>query len=97
MPWIPLSQFKKPSKKPKARKTNKAKGKPRWKLIGFDTLSYTLKSYPSLEAAEAAAQERLIELEQTQPSTSSGGQSGIQDRVFIERPDGTQYRVFPSV
>lgn len=100
MPWIPLSQFKKPSKKPKARKTNKAKGKPRWKLIGFDTFSnesYTLKSYPSLEAAEAAAKERLRELEQTQPSTSSGGQSGIQDRVFIERPDGTQYRVFPSV
>lgn len=99
MPWIPLSQFKKPSKKPKTpRKTKGAK--PRWKLMGYDTFSnesYTLKSYPTQAAAESAAQERLRDLERTQPSTSSGGQSGIQDRVYIERPDGTTQRVFPGV
>lgn len=73
-----------------------------WTLLGYDTFSnewYTLDSYPSQAAAETAAKARLKELEQTQPSASSGGQGffGIQDRVYIKRPDGTEYRVFASV
>jgi len=27
-----------------------------------------------------------------QPSAVSGGQKGMQDQVFIHRPDGTSYR-----
>jgi hypothetical protein len=43
------------------------------------------------------AQQKLVQLEDLQPTETSGGQGphGIQDRVFIERPDGTRYRVLP--
>lgn len=69
-----------------------------WRLIGYDTFSnewYDLDgSYRSLAAVEKAAQKRLELLEQRQPSASSGGQAelGIQDRVFIETPEGRRYR-----
>jgi hypothetical protein len=69
-----------------------------WKLLGYDTFDgmwYALQGeYESEWDARAAAQQRLMELERTQPTESSGGQSstGIQDRVFIVRPDGTKYR-----
>ena len=66
-----------------------------WKLKGYDTFArepYTLPGrYFSQAAAERAAWRRLRELEVTQPQTMSGGQNGIQDRVYIIRPDGTQY------
>jgi hypothetical protein len=44
------------------------------------------------------AQQQLARLEQVQPTESSGGQSehGIQDRVYIEKPDGSRYRVLPT-
>ena len=70
----------------------------RWKLEGYDTFaeeSYPLDgSYPDQQSAEDAARKRLIELERTQPTSSSGGQSedGIQDHVFVVKPDGTKYR-----
>lgn len=70
-----------------------------WKLEGYDTFSneeYSLPGeYPSEKAAIAAAQARLKELELTQPTKDSGGQGslGIQDRVFVVRPDGTKFRV----
>lgn len=72
-----------------------------WKLLGYDEFSsewYDLDSYPTEKAAQNAAKKRLQELEKTQPTGSSGGQGfyGIQDRVFIERPDRTRYRVFPD-
>ena len=69
-----------------------------WTLEGYDTFSgepYDLPGEFNTEAeAQVAAQKRLVELEETQPSAESGGQSshGIQDRVFIVRPDGTKYR-----
>jgi hypothetical protein len=69
-----------------------------WRLEGYDTFegaSYPLKGeYSDEKAARGAAQERLAELERTQPSSSSGGQGdlGIQDRVYIVRPDGSKYR-----
>lgn len=69
----------------------------KWKLAGYDTFSsewYSLLgSYSSKERAINAARERLKELEVTQPSNVSGGQSGIQDQVFIVAPDGQRMRI----
>lgn len=67
----------------------------KWKLEGYDTFSdepYALSGeYGSQEEAEAAAEKRLEELEETQPSESSGGQDGIQDGVYVIKPDGSKY------
>lgn len=71
----------------------------KWKLQGYDTFAgedYPLKGEFATEAeAIEAAKARLAELERDQPSASSGGQDGIQDRVYIIRPDGTSFRVMP--
>ena len=73
-----------------------AEGK--WRLEGWD--EFEMAPYPlpgefdtEVEAREAA-RKRLAYLEKTQPSHLSGGQGyfGIQDRVFIIRPDGKKYR-----
>lgn len=100
MPWISINQWKKankigiqPKKKPKKRKES-------FKLLGFDTFSsewYNLSTHNTEAAAREAAQEKLRENESHQPTSSSGGQSGIQDRVYIGLPDGSTYRVFPEV
>jgi hypothetical protein len=77
-----------------------------WKLEGYDTFSnepYALgrpgsglePSYPSRDAALAGAHQRLADLERSQPSASSGGQDGIQDRVYLIHPDGHRERVLP--
>ena len=75
-----------------------------WKLEGYDTFAeeyYPLEGeYSSEKEAQRAAAKRLQELERTQPSRrpgglgGSGGQGsfGIQDRVFVIRPDGSRYR-----
>lgn len=69
-----------------------------WKLEGYDTFEgsfYPLDGeYASEADARAAALDRLEELEQSQPTSSSGGPSCIQDRVFIVDPDGNRNRVF---
>ncbi len=69
----------------------------KWRLLGYDTFSseeYPLEGeYDTETDAIAAARARLAELEETQPSESSGGQDGIQDRVFVIRPDGSCFRV----
>lgn len=69
-----------------------------WKVVGYDTFDrefYPLYDCTCEEAAVALGSEYLKHLEMTQPASSSGGQGalGIQDRVFIVRPDGTQYRL----
>jgi hypothetical protein len=73
----------------------------KWSLDGYDTFEggpdayYPLEGeYDDEQSAQAAARKRLAELEKTQPSSSSGGQSfgGIQDQVFVVRPDGSKYR-----
>jgi hypothetical protein len=67
-----------------------------WRLRGHDT--FAGEDYPlpgrfwSEASAQRAARRRLAKLEHTQPSATSGGQKGIQDRVLIVRPDGTAYR-----
>lgn len=73
----------------------------KWRLVGWDTFSseeYHISEHKSQAEAETAAAERMQELERTQPSSSSGGQGlfGIQDRVHIERPDGSRYQWFTT-
>jgi hypothetical protein len=70
-----------------------------WHLVGYDTFEggpdawYTLGTYLSQYAAERAAAARLRHLERVQPAAQSGGQLyGIQDQVWIARPDGSRYR-----
>jgi hypothetical protein len=73
-----------------------------WKLEGYDTFEggddafYPLDGEYATEAeARQAARARLVELERTQPSATSGGQGqfGIQDQVFIVAPNGSKTRV----
>lgn len=78
-----------------------------FKVISVDEFE---RAHPEANGAEAVvfehadevvakihAQQVLTNLERTQPSEHSGGQypHGIQDRVFVERPDGSRYRVLP--
>lgn len=62
-------------------------------LNGGDSLDGLQPSYQTREAALEGARRRLADLELTQPSGSSGGQSGIQDQVFILHPGGRKERV----
>jgi len=73
----------------------------KWKLQGYDTFEggpdawYSLDGeYNSETEAEGAARKRLRDLEETQPSASSGGQRsmGIQDQVYIVSPTGERRR-----
>lgn len=69
-----------------------------WKLQGYDTFEggpdafYGIGEFESEDDALEAARLRLLHLEWSQPSKDSGGQGGIQDQVFIVRPDGSRYR-----
>lgn len=72
----------------------------KWRLEGYDPFEsgpdafYPLDGeYLSEAEAEKAARDQLADLEETQPSVSSGGQDGsIQDQVFIVGPDGKRRR-----
>jgi len=74
-----------------------------WSVEGYDTFEggpdafYRVREgLASEEEAQVAAAAYMKELERHQPSSSSGGQGmmGIQDRVYIVRPDGSKYRFF---
>lgn len=77
-----------------------------WYLQGFDAFSeewYSIgkaagyeDSYGSYSAALLDAWRRLRDLEALQPSASSSGQKGMQDRVWIVHPDGYRERVLPG-
>ncbi|MFA6383579.1 MAG: hypothetical protein WCX17_04090 [Parcubacteria group bacterium] len=73
------------------------KSKP-WKLEGYDTFSnepYPIPGdYPTEIDVIKAALEKMEELRKNQPSKTSGGQGtfGIQDRIYIVRPNGDKYR-----
>ncbi|HKP60300.1 MAG TPA: hypothetical protein VJV78_26425 [Polyangiales bacterium] len=72
---------------------------PAWWVIGWDTFEgeeYPVSQHATEAESKVAAHAFLAQLEREQPSASSGGQSGIQDRVFIVRPDGVRYRYLPS-
>lgn len=70
----------------------------KWRLERWDTFS--LETYPlegefnTEKETQDAARLHLAQLEMTQPSEDTGGQEedGIQDQVYIVRPDGTKYR-----
>src|SRR5258708_29915262 len=63
-----------------------------YRLRGYDPFSsdcYDLGGeYATYLEAENAARMELQELEVSQPSAQSGGQDGIQDRVYIVLPNG---------
>jgi hypothetical protein len=66
-----------------------------WRLVGWDTFAseaYPVSRHATEHECRAAAREFLRALEIQQPSEQSGGQDGIQDRVFILGPDGEQYQ-----
>jgi hypothetical protein len=71
----------------------------RWRLQGWDTFageSYPiLGSYATKAGAVAAAKRYLQKLERQQPTAHSGGQEGIQDRIYVLGPDGHSYRALP--
>ena len=73
-----------------------------WRLKGYDTFSgelYALTGeYPDEASAVLAGLSQLDDLEREQPSARSGGQKedGIQDRVYVIRPDGSHYRLLPE-
>jgi len=76
-------------------------GKEIWRIRGYDEFEgeyYRLTGeFVSEDVAKEAALAQFKLLAITQPHTQSGGQDdfGIQDRVFVVRPDGTQYRFIP--
>lgn len=66
-----------------------------WQLVGWDTFeseAYPVSRHATEQECRAAAREFLRTLEIHQPSEQSGGQDGIQDRVFILGPTGEHYR-----
>lgn len=104
MPWMSINDWKrkhgigkvKPQKKAKEPRAN---GKPMrqiFKLVGYDTFSnewYDLEKFSTEKKARDAGIKRIEELSISQPARSSGGQSGIQDQVYIEYADGKRLRV----
>lgn len=72
-----------------------------WRLVGYDTFEgeyYPLYGeHEDEHNARIAAIERFRMLKETQSSEDSGGQDefGLQDRIFIQRPDGSKYRFIP--
>jgi hypothetical protein len=70
-----------------------------WRICGYDTFAgewYPLDGiFLSEGAAMRAARQHLNQLEKMQPTPFSGGQDGIQDQVYIIRPDGTIFRYSP--
>jgi hypothetical protein len=71
-----------------------------WGVDGCDTFEgrdYLITTgLASEDEALTAASAYMTELDRRQPPEHSGGQDalGIQDRVFIVRPDGSRYRFF---
>lgn len=81
----------------------------KWRIEGYDTFEsqWDMESDPfypiegewdTEEEALKAAKDYLRIIEKHQPTSTSGGQSaaGIQDHVYIVRPDGSKYRCVPD-
>jgi hypothetical protein len=70
-----------------------------WRVVGEDGFSgdeYPVSEHATEAEALEAAHAYLRDVERTQPSSSSGGQSGIQDRVYVVSPDGMFRPITPS-
>jgi len=70
-----------------------------WHLEGWDTFaghSYPLPGhFYSKDQAIRGARRVLAGIRRDQPDDSSGGQDGIQDRVYVIGPEGERLRVLP--
>jgi hypothetical protein len=69
-----------------------------WTLRGWDTFAgepYHIGRYFTEGGARRAARRYLTMLEKNQPPEFSGGRQpgGIQDKVSIVRPDGTEFQL----
>ena len=65
-------------------------------MDGFDMDAYPYRlsgPYGTEDEALRAADGHFADLEASQPSASSGGLWGIQDRLYLVRPDGTSMRL----
>ena len=82
--------------------------KNKWRIQGYDTFEsmwdkesnpfYPIEGeWDTEEEAIKAAKGYLNKIEKHQPTSKSGGQSagGIQDHVYIVKPDGSRYRFIP--
>ena len=74
----------------------------RWKVLERDAFdpdaeAYTKGEYATETQAVHAAYQYLEHLEKTQPTSQSRGQSreGLQDRVYVESPNGAVRRILP--
>lgn len=68
-----------------------------WRIGGWDTFSgeaYSISGeYATEQEAQEAARALLAEIACTQPEQETGGpDGGVQDRVFVVCPDGSEYR-----
>jgi hypothetical protein len=72
-----------------------------WAVDGYDTFEGGPDAYYRVKDGLESEDEALMvaagymqDLERRQPTEPSGGQGpmGIQDQVFVVRPDGTRYR-----
>lgn len=65
---------------------------PVWWLEGWDSFAgehYRIPGrYWTFDSALRNAHRRLKDLEKYQPSSISGGQEGLQDRIYIRGPNG---------
>ena len=73
-----------------------------WKVLGKDASDieaemYPLGEYRSKREALKAAYRRIEDLEETQPTSDSDGQSPDEthNRIYIKNPEGKIYRVMP--
>lgn len=62
-------------------------------IDGRSTVDGAKPSYDTYAEVLKDARWQLAQLEKTQPTRTSGGQAGIQDRVYIVHPDGRRERV----
>ena len=72
-----------------------------WRVLGFDAFDeeyYPLSGdFETEDGAKKLASEKFDQINLSQPDEQSSGQDddGIQDRLFIEKPDGSLIRFLP--
>jgi hypothetical protein len=77
-------------------KENAQMDKP-WKVVGWDTFAreeYSVAAHATEEEAVLAAKAHYADIQREQPVEQSGGQTGIQDQVYIVDPAGRR-RQYP--
>jgi len=65
-----------------------------WRLSGWDTFaheSYPIGDFPDEASAREAAKKRLKKYAQSRHRTGGPPPGGIEDLIFVVRPDGSSY------